>query len=450
MAYPSIFSVLKVGVGPSSSHTLGPLLAARDFRARLEREQPDGDRLRVRLLGSLARTGKGHLTDLAVTAGLAGQAVDGEERPDLRAVTQAVKGADKIRVGRREFAFAPEHDIAFDTASGCPRHPNTLRCALLDGEGRPVLEEEYLSVGGGVVSGGGFPPPPESLPDEAKPRLTSLIDRCLEDSEDLVDLVLENEEAAHGLDHDEVYCRLGRLWSLMEASIDAGLGASGLLPGRLRLQRRANDMYINLLKNLRQWRMLSQEVTLAAVYAIAVAEENASGERIVTAPTCGSSGVLPAALKVLQERFRLSEERVMEGLVVAGLVGTVVAANASVSGAECGCQAEVGTASAMAAAAACRIMGGTVMQVEFAAEMALEHHLGLTCDPVYGLVQIPCIERNAVGAVTALNAANLALLSDGTHRVAFDTAVATMKDVGADMSTKYKETALGGLATEVP
>ena len=450
MTYPSIFSILKVGIGPSSSHTLGPLLAAGDFRSRLEREQPDGERLRVTLMGSLARTGKGHLTDLAVTAGLAGQAVDGEERPDLRAVMQAVKAADRLRVGRRDYAFAPERDVEFDTAAACPRHPNTLRFALLDEAGQAVLEEEYLSVGGGVVAGGSFPPPPESLPEEAKPRLTALVDRCLDDSDDLVDLVLENEDKAHGLDHDEVYRRLGRLWALMEASINAGLNAGGLLPGRLRLQRRANDMYINLLKNLRQWRMLSQEVTLAAVYAIAVAEENASGERIVTAPTCGSSGVVPAALKVLQERFRLPDEKILDGLVVAGLVGTVVVAHASVSGAEHGCQAEVGTASAMAAAAACRIMGGTVMQVEFAAEMALEHHLGLTCDPVYGLVQIPCIERNAVGAVTALNAANLALLSDGTHRIPFDTAVATLRDVGADMSTKYKETALGGLATEVP
>ena len=220
--------------------------------------------------------------------------------------------------------------------------------------------------------------------------------------------------------------------------------------GYYMLPRRAGEMYLNLLKNMRQWRMLSQEITLAALYAIAVAEENASGGRIVTAPTCGSAGVVPGALKVLQDRFRLPDDKVVEGLAVAGLVGAVVATNASVAGAELGCQAEVGTASAMAAAAACQIMGGTPMQVEFAAEMALEHHLGLTCDPVYGLVQIPCIERNAVGAVTALNAANLALLSDGTHRVAFDTAVATLRDVGADMSAKYKETALGGLATEVP
>jgi L-serine dehydratase len=449
MQYPSIFSILKVGVGPSSSHTLGPLLAARDFRARLEREQPVGAQIQVQLLGSLARTGKGHLTDLAVTAGLFGQVVDAEERPDLRAVMQVVKSAGRIRIAARDYLFAPEHDVVFDTVADCPRHPNTLRCRLLDGEGRTVLEEEYLSIGGGVVAGGDFPLPPERLPDDEKPRLTALLDHCLEDSEDLVEQVLDNERTVYDLDRDTVYRRLGRLWGLMQASIDEGLRAGGLLPGRLRLQRRANHMYVNLLKNIRQWRMLSQEITLAAVYAIAVAEENASGERIVTAPTCGSAGVIPAALKVLQERFRLSDERVLDGLVVAGLMGTVVAANASVSGAEHGCQAEVGTASAMAAAAACQIMGGTVMQVEFAAEMALEHHLGLTCDPVFGLVQIPCIERNAVGAVTALNAANLALLSDGTHRVSFDTAVATLRDVGEDMSPKYKETALGGLATEL-
>ncbi len=232
----------------------------------------------------------------------------------------------------------------------------------------------------------------------------------------------------------------------MTGAIDAGLQAEGVLPGRLKLPRRAAEMFTSFQRNIRHWRVLPQEVTLAAVYAIAVAEQNAAGGRVVTAPTCGSAGVVPAVLRMLQERFRLADEAIYDALLVAALVGGVVAANASIAGAEVGCQGEVGTASAMAAAAACHLLGGTVLQVESAAEMALEHHLGLTCDPVQGLVQIPCIERNAVGAVTALNSANLALLSSGAHRISFDQVVATMKQVGQDMSAKYKETALGGLA----
>jgi L-serine dehydratase len=232
----------------------------------------------------------------------------------------------------------------------------------------------------------------------------------------------------------------------MTDSIESGLRTEGLLPGRLKLERRAPELLEHLEGSLRSGRILSHETTLAAIYAVAVAEENAAGGRIVMAPTCGSAGVLPAVLKLLEERLLLPALRVHDALLVAGIVGAIVAAKASIAGAEVGCQGEVGTACAMAAAAACQVLGGSAPQAEAAAEMALEHHLGLTCDPVCGLVQIPCIERNAAAAVSALSAASLSLLGSGRHQISFDRAVATMRRIGTDMDRKYKETSLGGLA----
>jgi L-serine dehydratase len=441
------FAILKLAVGPSSSHTMGPFLAARDFRRQaMALPPPAGARVRVRLFGSLALTGRGHLTDLAVTAGLAGCELDAEPPPDLRAAAQEVRQHGRVLLGSAEAAFHPEADIEFDTAARELPHPNTLRIALIDAAGRIVTETEYRSVGGGRVAGGAFPPPPAAAPSADRPALGAIVDDCLERGIGLAEYVRDRERRLAGLDETAVYTRLERLWAAMTGAIDAGLAAEGILPGRLKLPRRAAEMFASFQRNIRQWRVLPQEVTLAAVYAIAVAEQNAAGGRVVTAPTCGSAGVVPAVLRMLQERFRLVDAQVHDALLVAALLGGVVAANASIAGAEVGCQGEVGTASAMAAAAACHLLGGTVLQVESAAEMALEHHLGLTCDPVHGLVQIPCIERNAVGAVTALNAANLALLSGGAHRISFDQVVATMRQVGLDMPAQYKETALGGLA----
>ncbi len=441
------FAILKLAVGPSSSHTLGPFLAARDFRRRLEAERPAvGARVRVHLFGSLALTGRGHLTDLAVTAGLAGCELDTEPPADLRAIAQEVRQHGRILAGGVAVGFRPEDDVVFDVQRRELPHPNTLRLELLDADGRVLAESEYRSIGGGRIAGGGSEEASPQAPVTAHPSLSRVIDDCLEQGIGLAAYVRERERAFGGLDTPAVDARLARLWAAMTGAIDAGLQAEGVLPGRLKLPRRAAEMFASFQRNIRHWRVLPQEVTLAAVYAIAVAEQNAAGGRVVTAPTCGSAGVVPAVLRMLQERFRLADEAIFDALLVAALVGGVVAANASIAGAEVGCQGEVGTASAMAAAAACHLLGGTVLQVESAAEMALEHHLGLTCDPVQGLVQIPCIERNAVGAVTALNAANLALLSSGAHRISFDQVVATMKQVGQDMSAKYKETALGGLA----
>jgi len=444
MWLPSVFSVFRHAVGPSSSHTLGPIRAAHDFRRALAAGDLAGGRIQVVLLGSLALTGKGHLSDLAVAAGLAGFDPR-SDRDTLIARAREVRAAREIRAGGRAFAFEPETDIVLEPATEGLPHPNTLRFRVLDPAGAAVFEQEYLSVGGGEVRGGGFAEAPVAAAGE-RPSMTAIVDECLRDGVDLAGWALEAEQRIHGRGRDEVHEYLDEVWDAMAAAIDRGLAAEGLLPGRLQLERRAAEMFGAIQRNIRQWRVLSRETTLASAYALAVAEENASGGRVVTAPTCGSAGILPAVLMIMKERFHLSERRVHDALLVAGVVGGLVAHNASISGADVGCQGEVGTASAMAAAAVCHLLDGSVPQVESAAEMALEHHLGLTCDPVFGLVQIPCIERNAVGAVAALNAANLSLLSTGRHLVTFDAVVATMRQVGHDMSHKYKETALGGLA----
>lgn len=445
MRLPSVFSVLKIGIGPSSSHTLGPVLAALAFRRVLE-EKGSGGRIRVRLLGSLALTGRGHLTDVAVGAGLAGFQPERDARKTIRDVYRSVAEDGFIRIAGGEVPFEPAKDIVFETGAETPDHPNTMIFELLDGNGTPVLTRVYLSVGGGRVVEASVRGRDDAGSAERRTSMTGVLDACLEQGKGLSDFIRANEAAEHGLAEADVSTRLAALWEAMEASIARGLATEGLLPGSLRLERRAPELFESYQKQIRRWGLLSRDVTLAAIYAMAVAEENAAGGRVVTAPTCGSAGIVPAVLEMLKERFRISDRRIGEALLVAGVVGVIVAENASISGAEVGCQGEVGVASSMAAAAAVHLLDGSAMQAETAAEIALEHHLGLTCDPVCGLVQVPCIERNAVGTVTALNAANLALLGSGKHLVSFDTAVATMRQVGRDMGRQYKETALGGLA----
>lgn len=444
--FPGIFTILKPAIGPSSSHTLGPLLAATDFRRQVLAAGYGTGRLQADLKGSLALTGKGHLTDLAVTAGLAGYDLQAAGRHRLQDFCQLVRQSGTVAAGPARFAFVPEKDIRFIEDRESLPHPNTMIFYYFGDDGAELLRQEYYSIGGGRLAGGSFPPLRQEEPACGRLRMSHVVDFCLENGQDLATLVLQQEEKLNGLENHQITSRLLNLWEIMGNSVERGLQTEGILPGRLKLERRAAEMFRNYQKTIRQWRVLSREITLAEIYAIAVAEENASGGQVVTTPTCGSAGILPAILRMLQDRFQLSDEKILRALMVAGLVGAIIAENGSISGAEVGCQGEVGSASAMAAAAACYLLGGTVLQVETAAETALEHHLGLTCDPVYGLVQIPCIERNAVGAVTALNAANLALLSSGRHRVSFDVVVDTMMAVGRDMHVKYKETALGGLA----
>ena len=392
----SLKELYKTGKGPSSSHTMGPERAARDFLSKC----PGAARFRVVLFGSLAYTGKGHLTDEAVSS-----------------------------------VFAPrETEVVFDCKRQDLPHPNTMEMYAYDADGTLLLSKTYLSIGGGTICS-----PDESVPvsSEVYPfrNFEEIRRYCTEENCGLDDVVFRFED--EGI---KEYLRL--IWRAMKATIECGLQKTGELPGRLRVKRKAATLATPVEgegETEREKRMLSS-------YAFATAEENAGGGRIVTAPTCGASGVLPAVLAFLFEKYNLSEETIISALAVAGLIGNVVKTNASVSGAEAGCQAEIGTATAMATAAACRIFNYSIEETEYAAEIALEHQLGLTCDPIDGYVQIPCIERNAVAAMRALDGAELAHVLSGTRKISFDMIVQTMYETGKDLSERYRETSEGGLA----
>ena len=446
---PSVLEVLKPAVGPSSSHTLGPMRAGLRFRAQLEHrlDPRPGDRVSVTLYGSLAHTGKGHLADLAAVAGLAGYGPEDVAKRPMRSIYDEISATGVLLLPSHGVAFQPTTDVLFDTRTPPEPHPNTLRFVLHDHEGHVVLSSLYCSIGGGaVVDSSQF----ESLERDRAARPVAardIVTACALRSESLADYALAMEADVHGHARDRVLDHLGTVWDLMSRSIDRGLRAEGLLPGPLRVERRAAEMLRRFTEMRGTPGVVSSDSTRASIYAIAVAEENADGGAVVTAPTCGSSGVLPACLRSMQEASDLSDGRIHEALLVAGVIGGLAVAKASIAGALVGCQGEIGVASAMAAAAVCHLLGGSVAdQVDRAAETALEHFLGLTCDPVAGLVQIPCIERNAAGAASALNAANLAMISGGRDRVSFDATLEVMHQTGLDLRSRYKETSLGGLA----
>lgn len=445
---PSVFEILKPAVGPSSSHTLGPMTAAREFARLAAVRGRDGDRVRVTFFGSLAFTGRGHLADLAVAAGLAGYDPRGLAETSLDEVGCGVREAGRIRVDGRELLFDLDRDVDFDAGAKDLPHPNTMRFSLVDAPGSVRFSETYFSVGGGRIAGGAFGGLDESRAARGTISMSGIVGDCERASIDLAEYAYRFEEARYGHSRFAVDAHVDEMWSMMRAATERGLSARGTLPGSLHLERRAHDLYARFLEALPHFHVLSPEASLASIYAIAVAEENAAGGAVVTAPTCGSCGVLPACLRVVQEKRGCSGDEIRSALLVAGLVGGMIATNASISGAEVGCQGEIGAASAMAAAAVCSLLGGSPRdQVDRAAESALEHYLGLTCDPVDGLVQIPCIERNAAGAVSALNAAGLAMISGGGGRVTFDAVVDAMRNTGLDLDARYKETAKGGLAT---
>jgi L-serine dehydratase len=448
-ALPSVFEILKPAVGPSSSHTLGPMYAASAFarRAAAAGLRGGSGRIRVTLYGSLALTGRGHLTDAAIAAGLAGYGPRELAGTTLAEVQEQVRREGRVRAGEREFLFDADRDVIFDAAPHEPPHPNTMRFALLAADGAEALAETYYSIGGGRLAGGTFGELVRGTARRGSVKATAVLSECQRLRIDLVEYVYRSEEAEYGHSRSEVDAHLDEMWALMGKAMERGLSADGVLPGSLRLERRARKLYGRFLEQLPHFHVLSPEASLASIYAIAVAEENAAGGAVVTAPTCGSCGVVPACLRVVEEKMGLRREQIRGALAVAGWIGAVIAANASISGAEVGCQGEIGAASAMAAGAVCYLLGGTVSdQVDRAAESAMEHYLGLTCDPVDGLVQIPCIERNAAGAVSALNAASLAMISGGGDRVSFDDVVDAMRRTGRDLDARYKETALGGLA----
>jgi L-serine dehydratase len=442
----SVFELFKIGVGPSSSHTVGPMRAAAAFVADLATERVA--RVRTTLLGSLAFTGKGHATDRAVILGLAGIKPDTLDPMQADAIVLAAHTQHILPLaGRRRLAFDPVRDIVFDYVTPATSHPNTLTLEAFDAEGATVARETWLSVGGGFIAregeelaaagGAAYPLPFRDAAD--------LLRVAAANGLSIADLMGRNEIALAG--EAAVEARLDAILDAMLACLARGLGQDGQLPGGLKVNRRAKAIYERLNADIgRNARRAHEIMDFVSVYAMAVNEENAAGGRVVTAPTNGAAGVIPAVLRYYRDHCEGGQAGMRCFLLTAGAIGALFKLNASISGAEVGCQGEVGVASSMAAAGLCAALGGTNTQIENAAEIAMEHHLGMTCDPVGGLVQIPCIERNAFGAIKAIAAASLALHGDGSHKVSLDQVIATMRQTGADMQTKYKETSLGGLA----
>ena len=452
----SVFDLFKIGVGPSSSHTMGPMTAACDFVSGLAANGllPVVARVEAELFGSLALTGKGHATDKAVLLGLSGQRPQ-DLCPDTAGdVVEAIRSTGTIRLaGLRDLPFDEATDVRWHQRERLPFHSNGMRFSAFDAAGQVLASRVSYSVGGGAVVGEpeiARNAPPEGLVDLPYPFSSGdeLLARAA--ASDIATLALANELTAHS--EAEIRARLAAIRSAMSDCIDRGTRSlEEILPGGLNVRRRAPAVLAILRE--RQERALADPLSVidwVNLWALAVNEENAAGGRVVTAPTNGAAGIIPAVLRYY-ERFApgASVEGADRFLLVAGVIGSLFKENASISGAEVGCQGEVGVACSMAAAGLTAALGGSDGQVENAAEIGMEHNLGLTCDPVGGLVQVPCIERNAVGAIKAIEASRLALLGDGTHRVSLDQVIETMRKTGADMGEKYKETSLGGLAVNV-
>ncbi len=430
------------------------MLAALAFVSSLGLRLEEVARLRVVLLGSLAWTGHGHATDRAILLGLAGHApdsVDPEEAPRLMA--QTVRTRRLSLLGRHAIAFDPGLDLVIDRVTPAPRHPNTMAFLALDADGQAVAAERWCSIGGGFVvqeTELGRPAPPLTPVPHPFRSADDLLGEGARTGLSIADMIRANEEAARP--PAAVRAHMQRVIAAMMDCIDRGMATAGHLPGALAVRRRAAGLTAALhAERHSNTAMPTASMDWVSVFAIAVNEENAAGGRVVTAPTNGAAGVVPAVLRYYRDMVPGASDAGMEDfLLAATAIGGLCKMNASISGAEVGCQGEVGSACAMAAAGLAAAMGGTNEQVENAAEIGMEHHLGMTCDPVGGLVQIPCIERNAFGAVKAINAASLALKGDGVHHVSLDQVIATMRQTGADMQSKYKETSQGGLAVNFP
>ncbi|MFG6469102.1 L-serine ammonia-lyase [Roseateles sp. BYS87W] len=456
----SVFDLFKIGIGPSSSHTVGPMRAARLFGLRL---QHDGlldktARVQVILYGSLGATGKGHGSDKAVLLGLAGHEPDTVDVEAIPALLDAIRAGDLNLVGQKSIGFDEAKDLVFKRRESLPFHANGMRCLAFDADGNELANRVYYSVGGGFIVSD------EVAADGSKQKViapdTTVLPYPFKTGDELLALtrkfglsiaeVMRRNEG-HWRPEAETRAGLLKIWNVMQACVQRGCKTEGILPGGFKVKRRASSLYGSLTANPEQaLRDPLQVMDWVNLYALAVNEENAAGGRVVTAPTNGAAGIVPAVLHYYARFVHgATEDGVIDFLLTAAAIGILYKENASISGAEVGCQGEVGVACSMAAGALCAVMGGTPEQVENAAEIGMEHHLGLTCDPVGGLVQIPCIERNAIASVKAINAARMALRGDGTHFVSLDKVIKTMRDTGADMMTKYKETARGGLAVNI-
>ncbi|MDF2692253.1 MAG: sdaA [Labilithrix sp.] len=449
----SVFDIFKIGIGPSSSHTVGPMKAARRFAQALEQNGVFDRvaRVAVELYGSLGHTGKGHGTDVAVLLGLEGEIPDETDVDAVPSRIARITGAGELQLlGRRTVGFRVADQIIFHRRKSLPLHSNGMRFIATDSDGTSLLERVYYSVGGGFVVD-------ESDPEKAGASAQAvpypfktgadLLKACKEHGLSLSTLVLENEKAFRP--EAEVRAGVMKLVEAMRACVRRGCEREGILPGGLKVKRRAAGLHRKLRADSTSDDPL-YAMDWVNLWALAVNEENAAGGRVVTAPTNGAAGIVPAVLHYYARWVPgADDDGAVRFLLAAAAIGMLYKMNASISGAEVGCQGEVGVACSMAAGALAEVMGGGPEQVENAAEIGMEHNLGLTCDPIGGLVQVPCIERNAMGAVKAINAARLALRGDGSHLVSLDKVIATMRQTGADMLTKYKETARGGLAVNI-
>jgi L-serine dehydratase len=456
----SVFDLFTIGIGPSSSHTVGPMRAARRFGERLaELGLLDGTaRVRVELFGSLAATGRGHGTDRAVLMGLEGETPEEIDPDGVLARVAAIRSSGRLALlGRREIAFREGEDLIFHRTELLPLHSNGMRFTALSADstsGAALEQRVYYSVGGGfVVNEGASGEDPVVADTTPVPYPFKTADDLLRISEEtglaVWEIVLAHERAWRS--EEEVRAGLLRIWAAMQACVERGCRTTGVLPGGLKVPRRAPALCAELMRRREVGGGDPLDVLdWVNLFALAVNEENAAGGRVVTAPTNGAAGIIPAVLHYYR-RFTpgADDEGILRFLLTAAAIGILYKENASISGAEVGCQGEVGVACSMAAGALVAALGGTTAQLENAAEIGMEHNLGLTCDPVGGLVQIPCIERNAMGAVKAINAARIALSGDGSHKVSLDRVIKTMRETGADMKTKYKETSRGGLAINV-
>lgn len=453
----SVFDLFSIGIGPSSSHTVGPMLSANAFIQLLNEHHilDKTQRVKVELYGSLALTGKGHGTDKAILNGLENKDPETVVPESMIPRMHEILNSHTLSLGgKKNINFNEATDFLFLQKELLPKHTNGMRFSAFDDESNLLINQIYYSVGGGFITteeefdnaaNDANPPPyPFSTGDQ-------LLKLCQENKLSIAELMLINEQTWR--DKKTIYQEIITIANVMNECIDNGCRHDGILPGGLNLKRRAPDLYRNLMdkKGVKSIFEQSDIMNHLNLYAMAVNEENAAGGRIVTAPTNGAAGIIPAVLKYCQQAHdKMSYEDIYVYFLTAAAIGILYKKGASISGAEVGCQGEVGVASSMAAAGLTAVLGGTVEQVENAAEIAMEHHLGMTCDPVLGLVQIPCIERNAMGSVKAVNATRMALIGDGQHHISLDKVIKTMKQTGMDMQSIYKETSMGGLAVNLP
>ncbi len=444
MNYVGALDLFTIGIGPSSSHTVGPMRAAKAFATEIKSKS--FNRISIKLYGSLGATGAGHGTTNALIAGLAGFDPETANPDHVKTMFDEAIKDKKLSVYDKEIVFE-EKDLVFAGRERLERHSNGMLFEAFDGENK-IHESIYFSVGGGFIEQDGQQAkqrPAVPFPYSSAAELVEIAER---ENLSIAEVALANDVAIHG--KEKVEAQLMAIWQAMKGCIKAGLSSEGVLPGYLKVPRRAKAMAEQLSKMSQENKIGDLTAEWLQSFAISVNEENAAGNRVVTAPTNGAAGIIPAVAYFAHEFREVSDEQIaMVYLPTAAAIGSLYKRNASISGAEAGCQGEVGSACSMAAGAITAVMGGTAAQIENAAEIAMEHNLGLTCDPVGGFVQLPCIERNAIAAGTAVAAMRLALLGDGSHKISLDTVIETMRQTGQDMSLKYKETSTGGLAVNV-